>query len=201
MKVFTELRTVTTVDEIWLVEHDAVFTLGQAGKREHLLNTLDIPVVQSDRGGQVTYHGPGQLVTYLLIDLKRRSLGIRDVVTGIENSLIKLLLKYGISAAADPKAPGVYVGDAKIAALGLRVKRGRTYHGLSLNVAMDLSPYAGINPCGYAGMPVTDMCSQGVDVDMAEVALELLSYIADEFGYDLPPLSLVDNDQDSVYGE
>jgi len=157
MQQFTAQRSADTQDEAWLCQHPPVFTLGLAGKPEHLLKDIGVPVVKIDRGGQITYHGPGQLVAYLLLDLKRRNLSVRALVTRIEQALIDLLATYAIGAARLPGAPGVYVGGAKIAALGLRIKNGCCFHGLSLNVAMDLSPYAAINPCGYAGMAVTQL--------------------------------------------
>lgn len=157
MRNFTDTRGHDTPDELWLLQHPPVFTQGQAGKAHHLLAPGDIPVVQVDRGGQVTYHGPGQWVAYLLLDLRRRGLGVRALVTLIEQAIIALLAEYGIEAAARPDAPGVYVADAKIAALGLRVRRGCSYHGLALNVDMDLEPFRRINPCGYAGLEVTSM--------------------------------------------
>lgn len=160
MRVFTDARDADTPDEIWLLQHPAVFTQGQAGKAEHILAPGDIPVVQVDRGGQVTYHGPGQWVAYLLIDLRRRSLGVRDLVTLIETSLVELLASYDITAAADPKAPGVYVDGRKIASLGLRVRHGCSYHGLALNVDMDLEPFGRINPCGHAGLEVTSLSNE-----------------------------------------
>ncbi|WP_036820959.1 lipoyl(octanoyl) transferase LipB, partial [Photobacterium sanctipauli] len=152
MHEFTDQRSTDTLDEIWLVEHNPVFTQGQAGKAEHLLNTGDIPVVQSDRGGQVTYHGPGQLVAYILIDLRRDKLGVRDLVTHIENTVINTLSHFGIESNARPDAPGVYVDGQKICSLGLRIRRGCSFHGLALNINMDLAPFLRINPCGYAGM-------------------------------------------------
>lgn len=152
MQQFTDQRDSSTTDELWLLEHHSVFTQGQAGKEEHLLFPGDIPVVKVDRGGQVTYHGPGQLVVYVLLDLKRRNLGVRALVTLIEQVLVELLAGYGVSAYAKADAPGVYVDGAKIASLGLRVRKGCTFHGLALNVNMDLSPFSRINPCGYAGM-------------------------------------------------
>lgn len=152
MQQFTDQRNSDTNDELWLLEHHSVFTQGQAGKEEHLLFPGDIPVVKVDRGGQVTYHGPGQLVVYVLLDLKRRNLGVRALVTLIEQVLVDLLTGYGIAAYAKADAPGVYVDGAKIASLGLRVRKGCTFHGLALNVNMDLSPFSRINPCGYAGM-------------------------------------------------
>ncbi|MBZ9612936.1 lipoyl(octanoyl) transferase LipB [Rheinheimera maricola] len=152
MQQFTDQRNDSTPDQLWLLEHQPVFTQGQAGKEEHLLFPGDIPVVKVDRGGQVTYHGPGQLMVYVLLDLKRRNLGVRQLVTMLEQVLIQLLSPYGINAYAKPDAPGVYVDGAKIASLGLRVRKGCTFHGLALNVDMDLSPFSRINPCGYAGM-------------------------------------------------
>ena len=152
MHEFTDQRTDDTPDEVWLVEHNPVFTQGQAGKAEHLINTGDIPVVQSDRGGQVTYHGPGQLVAYFLINLRRKKLGVRDLVTHIENLVINTLKAYNIDSAARPDAPGVYVCGKKICSLGLRIRKGCSFHGLALNVNMDLGPFLRINPCGYEGM-------------------------------------------------
>jgi lipoyl(octanoyl) transferase len=158
MRAFTEARGPDTLDEVWLLQHPRVFTQGQAGKAEHVIAPGDIPVIQVDRGGQVTYHGPGQIVGYLLVDLRRRGIGIRQLVTAIENSIIAVLANYGIESAAKPDAPGVYLkSGAKIAALGLRVRRGCTFHGLSLNVDMDLEPYARINPCGFSGLQVAQM--------------------------------------------
>lgn len=158
MRVFTETRNPDTLDEVWLLQHPRVFTQGQAGKAEHVLAPGDIPVIQVDRGGQVTYHGPGQIVGYLLVDLRRRGIGIRQLVTAIENSIIAVLAHYGIESAGRADAPGVYLtSGAKIAALGLRVRRGCTFHGLSLNVDMDLEPYARINPCGFSGLQVAQM--------------------------------------------
>lgn len=163
MQAFTINRDASQVDECWLLQHDPVYTLGQAGKREHIHNTHGIEVVKTDRGGQVTYHGPGQLVAYLLLDIKRRKMGIRQLVDIIEQGIIEVLGSYGISAATRKGAPGVYVGEEKIAALGLRIKHGCSYHGLSLNVDMDLDPFAWINPCGYPGMAVTQIKDQVTD--------------------------------------
>lgn len=154
MLAFTVARNADTQDEIWIVEHDPVFTLGQAGKPEHLLNDVGIPVVKIDRGGQITYHGPGQVVLYLLLDLSRLKIKVRELVTAIEQAVIDFLAAQGLTAERRAGAPGVYVGDAKIAALGLKIKNGCSYHGLSLNVDMDLSPFTAINPCGYAGLKV-----------------------------------------------
>ncbi len=155
MHQFTNDRTDVSADEIWLVEHHPVFTQGQAGKIEHLLNTGDIPVVQSDRGGQVTYHGPGQQVAYILINLRRKKLSVRDLVSHIENTIINTLSHFGITSNARPDAPGVYVDNRKICSLGLRIRHGCSFHGLALNINMDLTPFQRINPCGYAGMEMT----------------------------------------------
>lgn len=174
MRAFTDARTPDSDDELWVVEHPPVYTLGQAGKREHLLATGDIPVVQSDRGGQVTYHGPGQIVVYTLVDLRRVDFGIRDMVIRLENSVIDCLSYYGIEGLGRRDAPGVYVDGAKIAALGLRVRKGCTYHGLSLNVDPDLAPFAGIDPCGYAGLEVTSLSALGISDDSQAVARQLL---------------------------
>lgn len=174
MQHFTQTRDADTADEIWLLEHPRVFTQGQAGKAEHVLAAGDIPVVQVDRGGQVTYHGPGQLVAYVLVDVRRAGQGVRDLVTSIENSLIDLLAQYDIAAQAKPDAPGVYVGDKKIASLGLRIRRGCSFHGLALNVDMDLQPFQRINPCGYAGLHMTQLREETQQpVDMAEVGVRL----------------------------
>jgi lipoyl(octanoyl) transferase len=157
MQQFTDSRNADSPDELWLLQHPRVFTQGQAGKAEHVLAPGDIPVIQVDRGGQVTYHGPGQWVLYLLVDIRRHKLGVRDLVDLIEQSIVQLLGEYAIDAAAKPDAPGVYVAGDKIAALGLRVRRGCSYHGLSLNVDMDLEPFERINPCGFEGLQVTSM--------------------------------------------
>jgi len=157
MKSFTENRDSDTLDELWTLEHNSVFTQGLSGKPEHLLKATQIPIIQSDRGGQITYHAPGQLIIYCLIDIKRLGIGIKKMVSIIEQSLIEFLSSYDITAHTLKGAPGVYVNDSKIAALGLKVKHGRTYHGLSLNIDMDLSPYKLINPCGYSDLKVTQM--------------------------------------------
>ncbi|WP_441347690.1 lipoyl(octanoyl) transferase LipB [Sinimarinibacterium sp. CAU 1509] len=190
MRALTDTRDEHTADEIWLLQHPPVFTQGQAGRAEHLLAPGDIPVVQSDRGGQVTYHGPGQLVVYFLLDLRRLGYGIRSLVTHIEQSMIDLLGGYGISAYADPQAPGVYVdgaeglpGRAKIGSLGLRVRRCCTYHGLSLNVAMDLTPFERINPCGYSGLRMTDVARLGGPADIDQVGAELRPLLLRHLGY------------------
>ncbi|MDK9603428.1 lipoyl(octanoyl) transferase LipB [Lelliottia wanjuensis] len=157
MHDFTDSRDETTPDEIWLVEHLPIFTQGQAGKAEHVLVPGDIPVIQSDRGGQVTYHGPGQQVMYVLLNLKRRKLGVRELVTLLENTVVNTLAEYGIDTHPRADAPGVYVGEMKICSLGLRIRKGCSFHGLALNINMDLSPFLRINPCGYAGMEMTQM--------------------------------------------
>jgi lipoyl(octanoyl) transferase len=173
MQTFTAARQPDTPDEIWLLEHPPVYTQGQAGKAEHLIAATDIPVVPIDRGGQITYHGPGQVVAYVLVDLRRRGYGIRELVTRMEQAVIDLLAAHGVVAERLSGAPGVYVDGAKIAALGLRVKHGCTYHGLAFNVDMDLAPFAAINPCGYAGMRVTQCRDLGVmlSLQQAEQAL------------------------------
>lgn len=177
MQAFTDQRDASTPDEIWLLQHQPVFTQGQAGKAEHLINPGDIPVVQSDRGGQITYHGPGQLVVYLLLDLRRRKLGVRDVVTLMEEAIIHLLAPLGVTAAAKSDAPGVYVNGDKIASLGLRVRRGCSFHGLALNVDMDLEPFLRINPCGYAGMQMTQVKQYVPNIDMDQLGDNLTAYL------------------------
>ncbi|MEW6415595.1 MAG: lipoyl(octanoyl) transferase LipB [Pseudomonadota bacterium] len=167
MQAFTAARTADTPDELWLLEHPPVYTQGQAGKPEHLIAATGIPVVPIDRGGQITYHGPGQLVAYVLVDLRRRGYGIRALVARMEQAVIDVLAAHGVVADRLAGAPGVYVAGAKIAALGLRVKHGCTYHGLAFNVDMDLAPFAAINPCGYPGMRVTQCRDLGVDLPMA----------------------------------
>jgi lipoyl(octanoyl) transferase len=162
MQSFTDARTPDTPDETWFLQHAPVFTQGRNGKQEHLLDTGDIPVIQVDRGGQVTYHGPGQLLVYPLLDLTRRQLGVQSLVRLLEQTVIDLLAGYGVTATRRDKAPGVYVDDRKIAALGLRVRRGCCFHGLSLNVDMDLAPFSMINPCGYPGMQVTQLADLGI---------------------------------------
>lgn len=177
MRAFTSERGPDTPDEIWLVEHPPVYTLGQAGKPEHLLRSSNIPLVKSDRGGQITYHGPGQLVAYLLIDLTRRGLKVRQLVAVMEQALIDCLAEYGIHAERVAGAPGVYVDGAKIAALGLRVRNGRSYHGLSLNVDMDLAPFSRINPCGYEGLKTTQLADFGVQDSLDAVGARLLGHL------------------------
>jgi lipoyl(octanoyl) transferase len=161
MQQFTDTRDKTNIDEIWLTEHTPVFTQGQAGKAEHLLAPGDIPVVPVDRGGQVTYHGPGQLMMYILLDIRRRKLGVRHLVTALEECIVLTLRDFAISAYAKKDAPGVYVGDQKICSVGLRIRKGCSFHGLAFNVDMDLSPFQRINPCGYAGLEMTDSAKLG----------------------------------------
>ncbi len=178
MQAFTDGRTAEIEDEIWLVEHEPVFTLGQAGKWEHVLMPGDIPVVPVDRGGQVTYHGPGQIVAYPLIDLRRLRLGVRDLVCRIEQAIIDTLATWNIVAERKPGAPGVYVAGAKVAALGLRVRRGCTFHGLAFNVNMDLSPFHRINPCGFQGLAVTQVMDLGGPSQLPDVEDELVAHLA-----------------------
>ncbi len=183
MQHFTDSRVAETPDEVWLLEHPPVFTQGQAGKAEHVLFPGDIPVVKVDRGGQVTYHGPGQLVAYLLLDVRRSSLGVRELVSRIELSLIELLASYGVKAEARPDAPGVYVDGAKIASLGLRIRNGRSFHGLALNVDMDLQPFQRINPCGYAGLPMTQLRDLAGPIEFAEVSARLRAQLVTHLDY------------------
>jgi lipoyl(octanoyl) transferase len=179
MQAYTQARDSQSPDQLWLVEHPPVFTLGLNGKREHLLNVADIPVVQSDRGGQVTYHGPGQLVIYTLLDIARLHLNARQLVSLLETALLTTLAQYGLQANAKAEAPGVYVGEKKIGSIGLRIKRGCCYHGLSLNNAMDLSPFSRINPCGYSGLEVTQLADLGVHIHTHELAIPVLHAITE----------------------
>jgi lipoyl(octanoyl) transferase len=192
MRDFTAARDVATADEIWLLEHPPVFTQGQAGKPEHVLAAGDIPVVQVERGGQVTYHGPGQLVVYLMLDIRRLDLGVRELVSTMERSLVGLLASYGIVAAPRADAPGVYVGSSKIASLGLRIRRGCSFHGLALNVDMDMQPFQRINPCGYAGLAMTQLRDHmtGAPV-MLEVGQRLEQILLQELGYTQTPAGTV----------
>lgn len=183
MRDFTDHRNESTPSELWVVEHPPVFTQGQAGKAEHLLGTGDIPVVQTDRGGQVTYHGPGQLVVYLMISLREAGVGIRGLVSIMENAIIELLAGYEIEASARTDAPGVYVQDSKIASLGLRVRRGCTYHGLALNVSNDLEPFQRINPCGHAGLEVTSTRLLGIGDGQTALAAELVRLLCRHLDY------------------
>ena len=177
MLAFTTTRTAETPDEIWIVEHPPVFTLGQAGKPEHLLIDIGIPVVKIDRGGQITYHGPGQVVLYLLLDLQRLKIKVRELVTTIEQAVIDFLAAYGVTAQRLAGAPGVYVGEAKIAALGLKIKNGCSYHGLSLNVDMDISPFTAINPCGYAGLKVVQTKDFNIPLTPDQAGEQLTQYL------------------------
>lgn len=177
MVAFTASRTQQTADQLWCCEHSPVLTLGQAGRPEHLLADLGIPLVKSDRGGQITYHGPGQVVIYLLLDLARRQLKVRELVSGIEQAVIDLLAGHGVLAERHAGAPGVYVGPAKVAALGLRVRRSCCYHGVSLNVDMDLSPFAAINPCGYPGLAVTQTSDLGIPLTPAQATTALAGHL------------------------
>ena len=183
MKDFCNNRTDTTVDEIWFVEHPAVYTQGISGKPEHILNANNIPIVQSDRGGQITYHGPGQLVMYVLLDIKRLGIGVRALVDVLELSTINVLKQYGLIANAKKDAPGVYIDEKKIASLGLRVRKGKSYHGLSLNIDMDLSPFSDINPCGYAGLEVTQLTDLNVRCHPLDLAPPLIDELKNQLSY------------------
>ena len=178
MRRFTAARSAATPDELWLLEHPPVYTVGQAGRLEHLLRETSIPVERVDRGGQITFHGPGQLIAYALLDLRRRELTVRRLVAALEQAVIDLLAGYGIAGERRPGAPGVYVAGAKIAALGLRVRNGCSYHGLALNVAMDLAPFGDIDPCGYAGLAVTQLADLGMAVGVSDVAGPLAVRVA-----------------------
>jgi len=183
MRHFTQQRDNSSANEIWLTEHPAIFTLGQAGLPEHLLERGNIPLLKTDRGGQITYHGPGQLIAYTLIDLHRAGFGIRSLVTRLEQAVIALLQEnYQIKAAQRSDAPGVYIKQQKIAALGLRIRQGRCYHGLSLNVAMDLAPFSQINPCGYPGLQVTQLSHFGINETVESIGQKLLPHLLDKLG-------------------
>ncbi len=182
MQSFTDGRDINTPDELWLVEHPPVFTQGQTGRAEHVLAPGDIPVIQVDRGGQVTYHGPGQIVAYPLIDIKRLKMGVRELVTGIEQAIINVLKSYSVDAQPMAGAPGVYVDGVKIASLGLRIRRGRSFHGLAFNINMDLEPFQRINPCGFEGLQVTNL-SAFAEVSMAEVEDRLIDGLCEVLGY------------------
>ncbi len=185
MQAYTRARSASSDDQLWLLQHRPVYTLGMNGKREHLLHPQQTPVVDSDRGGQVTYHGPGQLVAYVLLDLRRLSIGVRTLVSALELSVVDWLRSCGIEANTRADAPGVYVDGAKIAALGLRVRGGCSYHGLALNVDMDLAPFAGINPCGYPRLPVTQVKDLGVSLPVDQVGRQWATYFAARFDYSL----------------
>jgi lipoyl(octanoyl) transferase len=188
MQAFTEQRTAGQADELWFLEHPPVFTLGLNGRREHLLAPGDIPVVQVDRGGQVTYHGPGQLVVYPLLDLGRAGLGARALVCALERAVIRCVAGYGIVAAGNRAAPGVYVDGRKLASIGLRIRRNCSYHGLALNVDMDLTPFQGINPCGFQGLELTQLSALGVAHDLRRVAADLEAMLLDELAQAPPSL-------------
>lgn len=181
MQTFTATRTQDTPDEIWLLEHEPVYTQGQAGKPEHILQHTAIPIIQSDRGGQVTYHGPGQLVAYVLMDIQRRNLGVKTLVCQLETLLIQLLAEYNIRASVRCGAPGVYVDEKKIASIGLRVKNGCTYHGMALNIDMDLTPFNHINPCGFAALQMTQMRAYDPLITLQEVSLRLQDLLSNHF--------------------
>jgi lipoyl(octanoyl) transferase len=183
MQQFTATRTPDTADEVWFLEHPPVFTLGMAGKSEHLLAPGDIPVVHADRGGQVTYHGPGQLVVYALIDLRRAALGVRDLVSGLERAVIRYVAALGVTAVARRDAPGVYVDGRKLASVGIRVRRGASYHGLALNVNLDLEPFSRINPCGFAGLPMTRLSDLAPVADVDAAAAGLLPHLLPSLGF------------------
>ncbi len=183
MKNFTDNRQSNTLDEIWLLEHPPVFTQGQAGKPEHILNPGNIPIVQTDRGGQVTYHGPGQLVMYVLFDLKQLNVGIRQLVNKLETSVIKVLYDYHISAKTRCDAPGVYVNESKICSIGLRIRRGCSYHGIAFNIAMDLEPFSRINPCGFQNLTVSQIYHFEKMVNIQEVETKIVTYLIEIFGY------------------
>ena len=183
MSEFTNQRDEQTIDEIWVVEHPAVFTQGTAGKAEHLLQQTEIPVVKSDRGGQITYHGPGQLIVYLLVNIRRKHFNVRSLVTIIEQGIIELLNEYNVQAFAKPDAPGVYVDGKKIASLGLKIRRGCSFHGLALNVDMDLSPFLQINPCGYAGLEMTQCKNEGIQLSVKTLAPLLIEKMNHQLQY------------------
>lgn len=183
MRDFTQHRDENAIDELWLVQHDPVFTQGQAGKTEHILNAHNIPVVHSDRGGQVTYHGPGQLIAYVLLDLKRLNLGIRALVTALEQMVIKLLAPWNIPAYVRADAPGVYVNHQKICSLGLRVRRGCSYHGIAINHNMDLQPFSYINPCGYAGLTMTQVHHFAPSLSFIDLEQQFITLFCEHFGY------------------
>lgn len=183
MQAFTSTRLADTIDELWFVEHPPVFTLGVGGKEQHVLDPHNIPVIRSNRGGQVTYHGPGQIIAYTLFNMHRKKIGIRALVSFLENAIIELLARFKIEAYSRKDAPGVYVNDSKIAALGLRISRGYSYHGLSLNVGMDLTPYEWINPCGYQGLRITQLRDLGIEETIVNLKKHLKNIILSKGGY------------------
>jgi lipoyl(octanoyl) transferase len=182
MQAFTDERQADTADELWFCEHPSVFTLGLNARREHLLAPGDIPVVQVDRGGQVTYHGPGQLMIYPLIDIRRARLGVRDLVTGLEQSVVDLVADFGLRAAARPEAPGVYVEGRKIASVGLRIRRGASFHGMALNIDVDLEPFSRINPCGFRDLEVTDLRALGITASRADIESRVCELLLSRLG-------------------
>lgn len=183
MQQFTNSRDENTIDEIWLLEHNPVFTQGQNGKPEHVLNAGDIPVIQTDRGGQVTYHGPGQLMVYTLIDLRRKQVNVRELVSILENGMIDLLGEYGITAIAKKEAPGVYVNDMKIGSIGLRIRKGCSYHGIAFNISLDLEPFSRINPCGFSQLKMTHFAQLGGLDNTLEAGRKLISYLTKSLRY------------------
>lgn len=183
MQHFTHSRDENTIDEIWLLEHNPVFTQGQNGKPEHILNAGNIPVIQTDRGGQVTYHGPGQLMLYILVDLRRKKINIRELVSILENAVIQVLAEYNILAYAKKEAPGVYVDERKICSIGLRIRKGCSYHGIAFNVSLDLEPFSRINPCGYTQLKMTHFAQLGGLDDILESGRKLVSYLTKSLGY------------------
>lgn len=189
MREFTDQRQADTIDELWLLQHPPVFTQGQAGKAEHLLNPHDIPVIQSDRGGQITYHGPGQLMLYALCDLRRLHLSPRQLVSRLEKTVIDLLAAQGCAAEARTAAPGIYMQGRKLASIGLRVRKGCSYHGLALNVAMDLKPFSYINPCGFEGLQMTQIQDHLPQLNYAEVLRQIIPYFVKNFGYNEPQIA------------
>ncbi|OAB61901.1 octanoyltransferase [Leptolyngbya valderiana BDU 20041] len=192
MREFTDQRAVDQVDELWVVEHDPVFTQGLAGKPEHILNPQGIPIIQTDRGGQVTYHGPGQVVVYPLLDIDRRALGVRCLVDRLEQAVIDLLAELEIDSQRQEGAPGVFIDGAKIASIGLKVRRGRTYHGLAMNVDMDLSPFSCINPCGFAGLRMTQLADHRPGIDLDQASERLCTSICRVLGYHESEIGVVD---------
>ena len=188
MQSFTDTRSSADNDQLWFLEHPSVFTLGMNGKREHVLAPGDIPLVQIDRGGQVTYHGPGQLVVYPLIDVRRLGIGVRELVVALENAVIAFCAERNIAAMGRRDAPGVYVNERKLASIGLRIRRGCSYHGLALNVSMDMEPFGRINPCGYAGLEVTDLAAQGVKTSVQDAANQLAPHLLRQLGLPESPI-------------
>ncbi|HSW69683.1 MAG TPA: lipoyl(octanoyl) transferase LipB [Gammaproteobacteria bacterium] len=186
MKQFTQERDEHTIDEIWLLEHNPVFTQGQNGKSEHVLDPGNIPVIPVDRGGQVTYHGPGQLVVYTLVDLRRKKLNVREIVMVLEKSVIQVLENHQLTASAKREAPGVYIDNKKICSIGLRIKKGCSYHGLAFNISMDLEPFSRINPCGYKQLKMTQLADFKLDVDIKTVEKQLIDYLTANLGYNMP---------------